>query len=131
VARALASPTIAWAGTRRYHQELMVVAPAGAQGVFEGFVDLVVEDEDSLVVVDYKTDRLEPRTREAVLERHRRQVAAYAEALTAASGRPVRACVLVLLAGEAAEELVVEGEELARGQAQAAAFVSEAGRATV
>jgi hypothetical protein len=39
-----------------------VVTPIDNGGVLEGFVDLVYEDDDGLVIVDYKTDR-SPRRR--------------------------------------------------------------------
>ena len=56
VGAALISPTVAAAATHRHWRELFVAVPVG-DGVLEGYVDLVVEDEDGLVVVDYKTDR--------------------------------------------------------------------------
>ena len=56
----------------------------------EGVVDLAFEREGTFVVIDFKTDRPEPE----VLERYRRQVALYAEAIGRATGAPARAFIL-------------------------------------
>jgi len=44
--------------TGRYHREVYVAAPEGPVLV-EGFIDLVFETDEGLVVVDYKTDGVE------------------------------------------------------------------------
>jgi ATP-dependent helicase/nuclease subunit A len=85
----------------------------------EGRVDLVFEEEDGLVFVDYKTDRVEPAlrgTQEALRafarERgHEQQAAVYARALAAATGRPVREGHLVYARGPAS--LALEAADLA------------------
>jgi ATP-dependent helicase/nuclease subunit A len=112
VARALTSPTVADAGRRRFWRELSVVTPVADGGVLEGFVDLVVEDDDGLVVVDYKTDRLGVDG-SAALTGHRLQVAAYAVALEASTGRRVQRCVLVFVGGNEPYEHILEGPDLA------------------
>ena len=66
-------------------------------------VDCWLEEEDGLVVIDYKTDRLrsraEARKRAAL---YRGQLKAYASALERITGKPVKECVLYFLAvGEA------------------------------
>lgn len=58
--------------------------------VMEGVVDLAFEENGEWVVVDYKTDR-ELAAAEA---RYRRQVAAYAAAVSAATGAPVSAVLV-------------------------------------
>lgn len=121
---ALGSEAVRRAATRRHYKELYVGVPlAGrsADGVLEGFVDLVVEEDDGLVVVDYKTDRVDAGASPAVLAaRHHAQVAAYAEALEVATGRAVTRCVLLFLGtGADAAAEVLEGPAL--GAARSAA----------
>ena len=59
--------------------------------VLEGFIDLLYERPDGrLVVVDWKTDKGRTEAEvDASLDRYRIQGAAYAVALTEATGRPV------------------------------------------
>ena len=62
----------------------------------EGFIDLLVETPDGLVVVDYKTDQLPTDADlDSAVGRYAIQGAAYALALEAALGRPVADCVFV------------------------------------
>jgi ATP-dependent exoDNAse (exonuclease V) beta subunit len=109
---ALASPTVAAGRNRRHWRELYVAVPVDG-GVLEGFVDLVLEDDDGLTVVDYKTDRTGGTAglRRAA-DRYRPQVASYALALEEATGRPVRRAVLVFVGDGDAGEDVLEGDEL-------------------
>jgi ATP-dependent exoDNAse (exonuclease V) beta subunit len=89
VRSALASDLMveAMAAPRRW-TELYLAAPVDSGGVdlVEGFADLVFEGADGLVLVDYKTD--EVITPEA-LEHYVGQLAAYAELIERATGRPV------------------------------------------
>jgi len=121
VGAALRSPTVlsgAGAGTRHW-RELFVGVPVGG-GVLEGFVDLVLEDGDGLVVVDYKTDRIGGQAGlEDAAVRYRPQVASYALALEEATGRAVRRCVLVFVGDGEAIEDVLEGTELETARATA------------
>jgi ATP-dependent exoDNAse (exonuclease V) beta subunit len=109
---ALASPTVAAGRNRRHWRELYVAVPVDG-GVLEGFVDLVLEEDDGLTVVDYKTDRTggTPGLRRAA-DRYRPQVASYALALEEATGRPVRRGVLVFVGDGDPVEDVLEGDEL-------------------
>ena len=62
----------------------------------EGFVDLLVETREGLVVVDYKTDRAPGDDElEALMAKYRIQGAAYALALEQVLGRAVARCVFV------------------------------------
>jgi ATP-dependent helicase/nuclease subunit A len=120
VRRALASPTVAHGARRRHWREVPVTTALGAAGVLEGFVDLVVEDDDGLVVIDYKTDRpTGPRARAGTAARYRLQVAAYAVALEASTGISVVRCVLVFVGSEEPTEHVIAGEDLADACRQA------------
>jgi ATP-dependent exoDNAse (exonuclease V) beta subunit len=58
--------------------------------LIEGVVDLTFEDDAGVVVIDFKTDRGEGD----LLDRYRRQVSLYADALAEVTGRPVRAVLL-------------------------------------
>jgi ATP-dependent exoDNAse (exonuclease V) beta subunit len=92
----LQSPTVrsAVAGGR-YWREVPVAAVV--DGVtLEGFVDLLVETLEGLVVVDYKTDQAPSDAElDAAMARYRIQGAAYALALEHALGAPVARCVFV------------------------------------
>ena len=79
----------------RYWREVPVAAEIDGV-LLEGFIDLLVETADGLVVVDYKTDRVDgDADLESALTRYRVQGAAYAVALEAVLGRPVTRCVFV------------------------------------
>ncbi|HUO48228.1 MAG TPA: UvrD-helicase domain-containing protein, partial [Acidimicrobiales bacterium] len=54
--RALDAGAVRVAARSPHHKELYVATPLASGGVFEGFVDLLVETGEGLVVVDYKTD---------------------------------------------------------------------------
>ena len=72
--------------------------PVGAQigdVVLEGFIDLLVDSPDGLVVVDYKTDHLELHELDDRMEHYRIQGAAYALALETTLSVPVARCVFV------------------------------------
>jgi len=79
----------------RYWREVYVGAEV--EGVLiEGFIDLLYETPDGLVIVDYKTDSA--RDNEAIdraMERYRLQGASYAMVLERALGRPVARVVFV------------------------------------
>jgi ATP-dependent helicase/nuclease subunit A len=117
VGAALASPTVAAGSSRRHWRELFVAVPVGT-GVLEGFVDLVIEHDEGLVVIDYKTDRAGGAPQLATA-RYGPQVASYALALEEATGRPVPRCVLVFVGDGAAVEVVLEGAELSEARAEA------------
>ncbi len=114
VQRALMSPTVTYGASRRHWREVSVTAPLADGGVLEGFVDLLFEDDDGLVVVDYKTDHIRDRgALAAAVATYRLQVAAYAAALASSTGLDVCRCVLVFVGGPETMEHVLEGSELA------------------
>jgi ATP-dependent helicase/nuclease subunit A len=108
---ALASPVVREAAKGRFWRELYVAAPFGDR-VLEGFVDLLFEGPDGLEVVDYKTDQVRTDADvDRLVARYRLQGAAYAAAVQAATGRPVRRCTLLFLRqGEAVTRLVEDLE---------------------
>jgi ATP-dependent helicase/nuclease subunit A len=79
----------------RFWREVPVAATVDGVTI-EGFVDLLVETPEGLVVVDYKTDRA-PNDDEldALMAKYRIQGAAYALALERVLGRAVAGCVFV------------------------------------
>jgi ATP-dependent helicase/nuclease subunit A len=81
-------------GGHRWWREVPVAAEVDGT-VLEGFIDLLVESDDGLVVVDYKTDQVSDADVDAALARYAVQGAAYAVALEAALARPVTRCVFV------------------------------------
>ncbi len=96
----------------RFWREVYVGAPFGS-GVLEGFVDLLFEGPDGLEVVDYKTDQVRS---DAEVDRlaagYRLQGGAYAAAVRAATGRPVRRCTFLFLrSGEAVARPVDDLEQ--------------------
>jgi len=100
------SPSIVAAvATGRYWRELYVGVPIGGMLV-EGFIDLLYESPDGLVVVDYKTDSVRDEAAiDATMERYRLQGAAYALALERALGRPVARAVFVFTEPRAEREV--------------------------
>jgi ATP-dependent exoDNAse (exonuclease V) beta subunit len=120
------APTVAAGATRRHWRELYVAAPVGRDGVLEGFVDLVIEEPDGLVVVDYKTDRIDgPGGATATGSHYLPQLASYAECLEAATGRAVHRCVLVFVAGGEPIEVSYDGDTLAAARARVLVAASD------
>jgi ATP-dependent helicase/nuclease subunit A len=95
VRAALNAPSVREAVGGRYWREVYVAAPVDGMTV-EGFIDLLYETGEGLVIVDYKTDAVPGEEElEAALARYRLQGAAYALALQEALGRPVAGCRFV------------------------------------
>ncbi len=83
--------------------------PTGGVDVFEGFIDLLFEEDGRLVVVDYKTDGVPDQAAlDAALERYAPQGAAYALAVEAAAGLPVAEVHFLFLRGQEAVVGTVE-----------------------
>ena len=84
-------PTLAWTAAinsdisapRRgvwahYWREAHIAAPIG-DGVLEGFIDLLFEEDGELVVVDYKTDAIDEDSAKYIANsRYREQAGSYA-----------------------------------------------------
>lgn len=82
---------------------------SGEQVLLQGVIDSFFEEEDGLVIVDYKTDKVFEEIK--ILERaghYRGQLAAYAHALSRICGRRVKECVLFFLAPGKEVSLTVE-----------------------
>ena len=57
-----------------------------------GVIDLYFEEEDGLVLVDYKTDKT--KSRNALLNRYKAQLELYKRALEQSSGKKVKECII-------------------------------------
>ena len=79
-----------------YWREAPVAIPVGG-GVLEGFIDLLYQDGDGLVVVDYKTDAVSAEEVEATAQRYRLQAGSYALAVERATGERVSQVILLFL----------------------------------
>ena len=89
VRSALQAPIVASCATARHWKELFVAAPVGDITI-EGYVDLLVETTDGLVVVDYKTDAVRSEADvDEKLARYSLQGAGYAVAVEVATGMAV------------------------------------------
>ncbi|MBW3537135.1 MAG: UvrD-helicase domain-containing protein, partial [Actinobacteria bacterium] len=105
VRAALASSIAAEASQARYWRELYVGAPIEDLTV-EGYIDLLYETGDGLVLVDWKTDAIDARREQAeAVARYGEQLSGYARVLEATLGRPVTRAVLVFLASHEAVEV--------------------------
>ena len=95
VRSALGSDAIRLASTHPHHKELYLSAPIGDL-VVEGYVDLLVETPDGLVIIDYKTDgvRSEPEV-DAKVDLYSAQGGAYAIILEAVTDQTVSDCRFV------------------------------------
>jgi ATP-dependent helicase/nuclease subunit A len=94
------SPPVRDAAGRRHWKEVAV--SAAFDGILvEGYVDLLVETDDGLIVVDYKTDK--DGDVGAAERRYALQLGAYAVALEAATGSTVTEAWVVMAAGPASD----------------------------
>ena len=66
----------------------------GEQILVQGIIDAFWEEADGLVLVDYKTDRIQPGKEQDLADRYRTQMAVYRQALQDNTGRPVIKTVL-------------------------------------
>lgn len=89
------------------HRELRfsLLCPAdeffeGAEGenvLLQGIVDCCIEERGELTIIDYKTDYVTPETLPEAIEHYKRQVTAYAYAMSRIFKKPVRGCLLYFL----------------------------------
>jgi ATP-dependent exoDNAse (exonuclease V) beta subunit len=88
-------------------------------GTIEGKIDLVFEEADGLVIVDYKTNLFDNDDTSALREHYRAQAEAYGLALSAVSDRPVKEVVLLFMRGPKEEPIPVDAdpESVERGLA--------------
>lgn len=102
-------------------REVPVIAPVG-RGMVEGFIDLLFEEDDGFVIVDYKTDAL--RSDDAIAQamaRYRLQGGGYALALSRATGVHVKEVSFLFL--EPRRTMTVDNPDEAVREAEAAAML--------
>lgn len=105
---ALGSDVVQRAAGCKHWREVYVGVPYG-DGVLEGFIDLLYEDDDGLVIVDYKTDSWSSASDlDVKVKRYRVQLQAYAGAVRDAVGRNVARALLMFLARDRAVVRTVE-----------------------
>jgi ATP-dependent helicase/nuclease subunit A len=100
-------------------------------GTVEGTMDLVFEEEDGLVIVDYKANFLgddHERAVAALTEHYGPQAEAYGLALSAVSDRPVKEVVLLFMRGPYEETIPVESGTGSREQGLAQLIAAAATR---
>ena len=80
---------------REVAPDVAAALPDGADDEFivvQGIADALFEEDGALVIVDYKTDRVD--NGKVLAERYRPQLMIYKEALSRALQRPVKECVI-------------------------------------
>ena len=121
VRRALDSPLVKRAlDSKRWWREAPVAGPVG-DGIVEGFIDLLFEEEGGFVIVDYKTDALRSDDEiEQAMARYRLQGGGYALALGKATGATVKEVSFLFL--EPNREVPVDDLSGAMREAEGAAL---------
>lgn len=97
VRSALDSPVVREAATLPHWRETYVAAPISDEIAIEGYVDLLYQRADGLVIVDYKTDAVDGTELEQRLAKYELQGATYAVALESATGLPIADVIFVFL----------------------------------
>ena len=85
--------------SKRLWREVPVAAPVEG-GFLHGFIDLLFEEPDGLVVVDYKTDSVDEDRVEDAVKKYRLQGGAYAYAVSRATGNRVKEVRFLYLEAE-------------------------------
>ena len=89
----------------RYWREAHIAAPIG-EGVLEGFIDLLFEEDGELVVVDYKTDAVDQNSTEYIANsRYRQQAGSYALITERVTQKRVKDVVFLFLRPKAEEHM--------------------------
>ena len=104
----------------RYWREVPVAASVG-DGSLHGFIDLLFEEDEGLVVVDYKTDSVSADEARDAVGRYRLQGGAYAHSIGQVTRKRVKEVVFLYLQPKQEQRL----DDLAGAVADAA---SEAAR---
>ena len=111
----------------RFWREVPVGVPI-AGGSLQGFIDLLFEGPEGLVIVDYKTDSVRAEGTAAAAARYRPQAAGYALAIQRAMPGISVAEVVFLFLEPHREELMTDIEELiAEGEELATAYLTSGG----
>ena len=74
--------------------------------MMRGIIDLYFEEEDEIVIVDYKTDYIDDDNKQEVIDRYKKQMELYSDALSNLTGKKVKESYLYLF--NADEEVRVQ-----------------------
>lgn len=97
VSSALRTPVVRRAvASGRYYRELFTSMPM-ENGLVEGFIDLLFEEEGGTIIADYKTDVLDDEAEEERMEQYSLQAGAYALAVSEITKKTVKEIVLVFV----------------------------------
>ena len=122
---AVNSAVVRRATASRYWREAPVAIPV-ADGVLEGFIDLMFEEHGGLVLVDYKTDSVDQEGLDTAMARYRMQGGAYALAVQRATGRTVTEVAFLFLQPDRTESLTDIDVLAAEAEAAAVEYLSGA-----
>ena len=64
--------------------------------MLRGIIDLYFEEDDGLVILDYKTDWVNDYNKNEIVKRYKKQLELYAEALSKLTGKKVKEKYLYL-----------------------------------
>ena len=121
--RAVENPVVRRAvASARLWREVPAAVPLG-DGAVEGFIDLLFEEDGELVVVDYKTDDVDPDETAEAVERYRLQAGAYALVAQRATGKTVKEVIFLFLRPDRAEILTDIPELVAKAEAAAISYL--------
>ncbi len=79
---------------------------ADEQILIQGIIDLLIEEEDGWILIDYKTDRTAGLSDAVLLERYQVQIELYTRAIEAIWKRPLKGKVLYFFDGKRTVEVV-------------------------
>ena len=106
-------------------REVPVAAPLGP-GIVEGFIDLLFQEEDGFVIVDYKTDALRSDDDiQKAMRRYELQGGGYALVLTEATGVHVKEVSFLFLNPNRVETIGDLGEAIRRARREALLSLSD------
>ncbi|MGI8425039.1 MAG: UvrD-helicase domain-containing protein [Actinomycetota bacterium] len=98
VNHALTSESVIRAGRSRHWREVYTCAPTPDGRLLEGYIDLIYETPEGLVILDYKTAATsDPEDLDQRLEIYRTQGAAYASALETSTGQKIARVTFLFL----------------------------------
>ena len=103
------------------------VAVAMSGGSLHGFIDLLFEEDDGLVVVDYKTDSVSASEAPGSVLRYRLQGGAYAHAIRQITGKQVKEVVFLYLQPRSEERLDNLPQAMQDAEAEAQALLGRQG----
>jgi len=108
----------------RYYRELFAVMPLG-DIMIEGYIDLLFEEEDGIVIADYKTDVLGDEIEKERMNQYNLQAAAYALAVSEVTNKTVKEVVLLFIRSEKEVTLINPSDLYDMVREQATAFFDD------